>query len=118
MKPIGARTWGLDDPGLVGLGRVAVTLPVGEALHHLAAAAADKTLVMLGAGARGWGRKGGGRGKGSRRRRYGYKYLARAATRSGRLGLIRLIWGSTDWALVVWLAFLATASCWASWAEI
>jgi len=90
MKPRGARTWGLDDPGLVGLGRVAVTLSVGEALHHLAAA--DKTLVMLGAGARGWGRKGGGRGKGSRRRRYGYKYLARAATRSGRLGLIRLIW--------------------------
>jgi len=69
MKPIGARTWGLDDPGLVGLGSVAVTLPVGEALHHLAAA--DKTLVMLGAGARGWGRKGGG-GKGSRRRRYGF----------------------------------------------
>jgi hypothetical protein len=40
MKPRGARTWGLDDPGLVGLGRVAVTLSVGEALHHLAAAAA------------------------------------------------------------------------------
>ena len=59
MKPRGARTWGLDDPGLVGLGRVAVTLSVGEALHHLAAAAADKTLERLGAGARGWGRKGG-----------------------------------------------------------
>ena len=69
MKPIGARTWGLDDPGLVGLGRVAVTLSVGEALHHLAAA--DKTLERLGAGARGWGRKGGRRrrGEGSRRRR-------------------------------------------------
>jgi hypothetical protein len=32
------HTWGLDDPGLVGLGRVAVSLPVGQALHHLAAA--------------------------------------------------------------------------------
>jgi hypothetical protein len=27
-------TWGLDDPGLVGLGRVAVPLPVRQALHH------------------------------------------------------------------------------------
>jgi hypothetical protein len=39
------RTWGLDDPGLVRLCRVAVTLAVGQALHHLAAAAdglADK----------------------------------------------------------------------------
>lgn len=33
------RTWGLDDSGLVGLRSVAVTLPVREALHHLAAAA-------------------------------------------------------------------------------
>jgi hypothetical protein len=64
---MGARTWGLDDPGLVGLGRVAVTLPVGEALHHLAAA--DKTLVRLGARGVGEGRgkrSGGLRGGGDR----------------------------------------------------
>jgi hypothetical protein len=54
------RTWGLDDPGLVGLGRVAVTLPVGEALHHRAAAA-DKTLVRL----RGWGKEGQEEGESS-----------------------------------------------------
>jgi len=27
-------SWGLDDPGLVGLGGVAVPLPVREPLHH------------------------------------------------------------------------------------
>ena len=30
----GSLTWGLDDPGLVGLGGVAVPLPVREPLHH------------------------------------------------------------------------------------
>jgi hypothetical protein len=34
----GIRTWGLDDPRLVGLGGIAVPLPVGQTLHHLAAA--------------------------------------------------------------------------------
>jgi len=32
-------TWGLDDPRLVGLGGIAVPLPVGQTLHHLVAAA-------------------------------------------------------------------------------
>ena len=27
-------TWGFDDPGLVGLGGVAVPLPERQALHH------------------------------------------------------------------------------------
>ena len=27
-------SWGFDDPGLVGLGGVAVPLPVRQALHH------------------------------------------------------------------------------------
>ena len=35
----GIRTWGLDDPRLVGLGGIAVPLPVGQTLHHLVAAA-------------------------------------------------------------------------------
>lgn len=35
----GIQTWGLDDPRLVGLGGIAVPLPVGQTLHHLAAAA-------------------------------------------------------------------------------
>jgi hypothetical protein len=35
----GILTWGLDDPRLVGLGGIAVPLPVGQTLHHLAAAA-------------------------------------------------------------------------------
>jgi hypothetical protein len=34
----GIYTWGLDDPRLVGLGGIAVPLPVGQALHHLTAA--------------------------------------------------------------------------------
>jgi hypothetical protein len=32
----GIRTRGLDDPRLVGLGGIAVPLPVGQTLHHVA----------------------------------------------------------------------------------
>lgn len=43
-------TWGLDDPRLVGLGGIAVPLPVGQTLHHVS--------VVSAAGSRGaWGQK-------------------------------------------------------------
>ena len=37
QEPLISLTWGLDDTCLVGLGCVAVPLPVGQPLHHLAA---------------------------------------------------------------------------------
>jgi hypothetical protein len=39
-------TWGLDDTGLVGLGGVAVPLPVCEPLHHIAAAAGSPSSSL------------------------------------------------------------------------
>ena len=45
-------TWGLDDPRLVGLGGIAVPLPVGQALHHVS--------VVSAAGSRGLGQRVGG----------------------------------------------------------
>jgi hypothetical protein len=76
------RTWGLHDPGLIGFCRVAVTLSVGEALHHLVAAAGRPLVRLRGLGP--GGKEGQEEGRDARRRRE-WIWLAWEATGSGRL---------------------------------